>query len=238
MKSIKYLTQHEAIVMDQLLMGDKYKFPTESLMELAGLSVASIIQKVYPNISKKVLTICGPGNNGGDGLVASRHLVQFGYDVEIFYPKKTDKKLYHDLVCQCKHEDIKFLGELPDNSLLSKEYGLIVDSIFGYSFKGDIRAPFDKIIEQLSKTDVPIASVDMPSGWDVEAGNIKNLFTPALLISLAAPKKGAESFEGIHYLGGRFLPKEFLRETNLTIPKYNGCDQFVNISKNNNNNKN
>ncbi|KAM9960472.1 hypothetical protein ACTFIW_009613 [Dictyostelium discoideum] len=231
MNAIKFLTQNEAIVMDQLLMGKKYAFSTDSLMELAGLSCASVIQHVYPTISKKVLTICGPGNNGGDGLVASRHLVQFGYDVNIYYPKRTDKELYHNLVTQCKHEGIEFLESMPTNDQLNNDYGLVIDSIFGYSFKGDIRSPFDTIIkDSLNNIKTPIASIDMPSGWDVENGNIKNLFTPDLLISLAAPKLGSKSFKGKHYLGGRFLPKEFLKETNLTIPKYNGSNQFVDIT--------
>ncbi|KAF2074939.1 hypothetical protein CYY_003772 [Polysphondylium violaceum] len=234
MKGIKYLNQQESIVMDELLMGAKYGLSTFQLMELAGLSCASAISKVYPkqSLTKKVLTIVGPGNNGGDGLVCSRHLVQFGYNVDIFYPKRTDKQLYHDLVLQCRNEEIKFIDELPND--IEKDYSLVIDSIFGYSFKGDIRAPFDKIIESLCKTSTPIASIDVPSGWDVEKGMIqgKNLFVPQLIVSLAAPKLCTQTYYGIHYLGGRFLPRAFIKETNLTdlLPEYKGCDQYVDIS--------
>lgn len=52
----------------------------------------------------------------------------------------------------------------------------------------------------------PIFSIDIPSGWDVEKGNIHGSFTPNYLISLTLPKIGCKNFNGKHYLGGRFIP--------------------------------
>lgn len=49
-------------------------------------------------------------------------------------------------------------------------------------------------------------SVDIPSGWDVDQGNINDTLDPVMLISLSAPKKSAEFHKGAHYLGGRFVP--------------------------------
>lgn len=59
-------------------------FSVDQLMELAGLSVAcSLAQEYDKKMFGRVLVICGPGNNGGDGLVAARHLHHFGYDVKV-----------------------------------------------------------------------------------------------------------------------------------------------------------
>lgn len=76
---MKYLTQAEAQNIDEELFNE-FAFSVDQLMELAGLSVAVALTKAYPVCEgqpKKVLVCCGPGNNGGDGLVAARHLEMF-----------------------------------------------------------------------------------------------------------------------------------------------------------------
>lgn len=64
-------------------------FSLDQLMELAGLACAQALATVYPRDkgTRKVLLCCGPGNQGGDGLVAARHLGMFGYDAEVWMPK-------------------------------------------------------------------------------------------------------------------------------------------------------
>jgi len=50
--------------------------------------------------------------------------------------------------------------------------------------------------------------VDNPSGWDIEKGNVGGTFEPKYNMSLMLPKMGLKEFKGIHYLGGRFIPKK------------------------------
>ncbi|KAL5059465.1 hypothetical protein RYX36_031069 [Vicia faba] len=98
--SVTYLKQQESTEIDETLMGP-LGFSVDQLMELAGLSVATSIYEVYkPGEYSRVLIVCGPGNNGGDGLVAARHLHHFGYKLLICYPKRTPKPLYAGLVTQ------------------------------------------------------------------------------------------------------------------------------------------
>jgi hydroxyethylthiazole kinase-like uncharacterized protein yjeF len=139
--SISYLTQAQAASVDEALMGE-LGFSIDQLMELAGLSVASAIAEVYGvQDHSRVLVICGPGNNGGDGLVAARHLYQFGYKPRICYPKRTSKPIYQGLVTQLESLGVPFLSadELP--SRLTDEFDLIVDAMFGFSFHGLLLAP-------------------------------------------------------------------------------------------------
>ena len=151
---IPYIDDSTSKKVDEELMST-YQYSIDQLMEIAGLTVATII--INEIISKlenkkiKILCISGPGNNGGDGLVASRYLKENGYDIDILYPKQNTKnELYKRLVSQCQSYDIKILNELNSDF---NEYNFIIDAIFGFSFHGDIRQPFKDIIDKLNKKD-------------------------------------------------------------------------------------
>lgn len=88
-----------------------------------------------------------------------------GYQPTIFYPKPTSKEIYQILVNQCEKLHLPFLSSLPSPSEIDSEYKLVVDAIFGFSFKGtSVRSPFDQVLSSLQKVTLPIASVDIPSG--------------------------------------------------------------------------
>ncbi|XP_049974643.1 NAD(P)H-hydrate epimerase isoform X3 [Alexandromys fortis] len=88
-----------------------------------------------------------------------------GYQPTIYYPKRPNKPLFTGLVTQCQKMDIPFLSEMPPEPMMVDElYELVVDAIFGFSFKGDVREPFHSILSVLSGLTVPIASIDIPSG--------------------------------------------------------------------------
>ena len=156
-------------------MGETYRYSLVQLMELAGLSIAQathdFIEKDLDKSSARILTVCGPGNNGGDGLVAARHLKLFGHTSSIYYPKPTSNELYCNLQNLALKCEVTQITELPqDPAQLAQEYDLIIDAIFGFSFQasGDIREPFGSAIELLKRVDLPVVAVDIPSGWHVE----------------------------------------------------------------------
>ena len=87
-----------------------------------------------------------------------------GYAPQIFYPKRTSKHIYEILVTQCEKLKIPFLGSLPAQTEIDTNYDVILDAIFGFSFKGALRAPFDDILSKLRSCRTPICSIDVPSG--------------------------------------------------------------------------
>jgi NAD(P)H-hydrate epimerase len=99
-----------------------------------------------------------------------------------------------------------------------KETDVILDAIFGFSFSGTVRPPFDEVLTLIAKSKLPIVSVDIPSGWDVELGpverevanaegkRVEEVLMPDVLVSLTAPKQGVKGYKGRHFLGGRFVP--------------------------------
>ncbi|XP_034574296.1 pyridoxine/pyridoxamine 5'-phosphate oxidase 1, chloroplastic isoform X3 [Setaria viridis] len=237
---VTHLTQRDAAEIDEQLMGP-LGFSVDQLMELAGLSVAEAVAEVYKlSEHTRVLIICGPGNNGGDGLVAARHLYHFGYRPSVCYPKRTPKPLYSGLVTQLESLSIPFITaeDLPDD--LSREFDIIIDAMFGFSFHGTPRPPFDDLIQRLVSLAVvgnsdkrpAIVSIDVPSGWHVEEGDVDGGIKPDMLVSLTAPKLCAKKFTGPHhFLGGRFIPPPILNKYGLQLPPYPGTSMCVRIGK-------
>ena len=101
---------------------------------------------------------------------------------------------------------------------------VVLDAIFGFSFKPPTRAPFGAALPLIARSRLPVVSVDIPSGWDVERGyddfasvddaddnwarvGVPTFLYPDVLVSLTAPKEGVRKFAGRHFLGGRFVPK-------------------------------
>ncbi|EKX73452.1 conserved hypothetical protein [Theileria equi strain WA] len=166
---ISAVTQKVALEIDSILM-DRLGYSLIQLMELAGLSASMAINDMYKRLNcdnRKVLVCSGPGNNGGDGLVISRHLSEFGFKTTLFYPKIGQKDIYKNLLLLLDSYDVKVLNELPKDLM---EYGMIIDALFGISFRPPMRKPFDTIIENLANANVPIISIDTPSGWNVDEG--------------------------------------------------------------------
>ncbi|KAI7951927.1 hypothetical protein MJO28_007611 [Puccinia striiformis f. sp. tritici] len=230
-ESISYLTQKQAQDIDAELMGAKYGYSLTQLMELAGLACAQALNKAFsPTTYPRVLVCCGPGNQGGDGLVAARHLWHFGHKPTVYYPKQTDNQLYKSLLLQCKTLEIPVIETNISEAM--RETDVILDGIFGFSFHSTPRAPFDEPIRLFKQSTVPIVSIDIPSGWDVEAGNTpdQSYFSPDVLVSLTAPKLGVKAFQGRHFLGGRFVPPGIIKSYNLNLPAYPASDQVVEIT--------
>lgn len=92
-------------------------------MELAGLSVAQSIALEYPATTHpRALVIAGPGNNGGDGLVAGRHLYHFGYQVQVTLRRKLCTAVQASQVYDVSAQVIDILGRL---SQIAMNYWLL-----------------------------------------------------------------------------------------------------------------
>ncbi len=129
------------------------------------------------------------------------------------------------------HKDVPEL-ESPACVSVSPPPDLVLDSVFGFSFSGVVRPPFDKLIAAMKDSEAPIVSVDVPSGWDVDKGNTNQEgLDPSMLISLTAPKLSSIHFHGRHFLGGRFVLPSIISKFKLTLPNYPGTSQCVDITE-------
>jgi NAD(P)H-hydrate epimerase len=155
----------------------------------------------------------------------------FGYKPTVYMPKPGSKDIYkvsshsmgtlleqqdanlgvQRLQQQCENMKIPILEPSSDTSLLKSaltESDVVLDAIFGFSFKGPVRSPFDDALKLISASKLGIVSVDVPSGWEVDGGKADGIaLEPDVLVSLTAPKEGVKEFKGRHFLGGRFVTK-------------------------------
>uniref|UniRef100_A0A8C8RZG6 ApoA-I-binding protein 2 n=1 Tax=Pelusios castaneus TaxID=367368 RepID=A0A8C8RZG6_9SAUR len=228
-------SREEAEALEKELLED-YRFGRQQLIEIWGHACAIAVTKAFPLMSlpKKqptVLVVCGPEQNGAIGLVCARHLRVFEYEPTIFYPKRSPNSLYRDFTTQCEKMDIPFLSYLPTEvQLINDAYNMVIDAILGADAEpGEVKEPYASILATLKQIRIPIVSLDVPSGWDVEAGNNEGI-SPDILISLAAPKQCATRFVGRkHFLAGRFLPYDVQKKFELNLPEYPGTECVVSL---------
>lgn len=183
MRKFTYGTRELNKLLDETLM-DKHGFASETLMELAGVAVAQVAHRILKTIrqqtgekvdSQSICVLVGPGNNGGDGLVAARHLKMMKYQVDLVAFKELQGK-NGNYLSLCKLNGIACY--LPDhfkgaNNQIEDKFrehltakSLIIDAIFGFPFTGEIRQPYKDFILLLDQFQSKVLSVDVPSGWD------------------------------------------------------------------------
>lgn len=215
-----FLTAAEALELDRDLMSGEDAQPLEALMRTAGRSAASATLDRTPTL-RAFVVLCGPGNNGGDGLVLAREVAmrRLGAEVKVWYPKGPgSSELYAKLVAECEATpNVEFVDEAFVLRAMreriegeSRAPVCFVDALFGFSFKGAVREPFIDVMKSLTaltndacaerdETELFTASLDIPSGWNVDgavAGDDDDrVFMPNFMISLTAPKRCCATFD-------------------------------------------
>ncbi len=183
---------------------EEFGVPLQELMERAGEAVARFCRVIYPN-ARRVLVLCGRGNNGGDGLVAARYLKHGGCAVKVLLTAGTGAMqgeagaALERLRTDGPEVDVGEVGEQPQAEDLGAAFGwaeLIVDAVVGTGFKPPLRGSAVVLKELLSDVRMPVVAVDLPSGWDADAttqragGDLgaSEAFRADAVITFTAPK--------------------------------------------------
>jgi NAD(P)H-hydrate epimerase len=145
------------------------------LMEAAGSAVAVAVGARWP--MRPVTVLCGPGNNGGDGFVAARHLADAGWLVKLALLGSHDK-----LTPEAAHAASLWKGPLTPFSSESLEgAGIAIDAIFGAGLSRPLDGKALAMVEALKSRRIPVCAVDVPSGLDGASGMILGAAAPAEL---------------------------------------------------------
>ncbi|UCE91281.1 MAG: NAD(P)H-hydrate dehydratase [Methanobacteriota archaeon] len=153
---------------------------TLALMENAGAEVAKYVQGSFPQPARTAV-LCGKGNNGGDGLVAARHLA--ARSPVTVYMVESVRESSSDLVT-VNFDRVRALVNGLD-SLDLKGHDVVVDAMLGVGLRGRPREPYASIIRLLNRSKKPVVSVDVPSGWPSELR-----VRPKATVTFHAPKIG------------------------------------------------
>jgi NAD(P)H-hydrate epimerase len=150
------------------------------MMENAGHGVADFVVNKFKNLkNKRIVAVCGTGNNGGDGFVASRHLAGYGAKIAVlllgspFELRSDEARLNWGIVEKMDSIEAIF-GKEPTDEMRSRiaNAQIILDSIFGTGVKGEIREPYASAIDAINKSQAYVLAVDVPSGLDPNTGQI------------------------------------------------------------------
>ncbi|MFC1892999.1 NAD(P)H-hydrate dehydratase [Chloroflexota bacterium] len=185
--------------------------PTAVLMENAGQAVAEEVRQILGDIAgQHVLFLIGPGNNGGDGLVAARYLYDWGAEVSLcICSQRSSDDQNLKLVQEC---GIKSIDATQDNDLhqldeMLSSATVVVDALFGTGRSRPLHGIFTKVLSTVTEARRKqprrrIIALDLPSGLDADSGTVD----PACLyadntVTLGFPKLGLFYFPGMEWAG-------------------------------------
>lgn len=190
--------------------------PGVVLMENAGRGCAEFIKDKLAGVKRpKVCIFCGTGNNGGDGYVIARHLLNNGFvAVVVICGERSkirgDARVNLDIL-EKSGQGVEELN--PCGGEIAKQVGrfaagadMVVDGLFGTGLKGELGDEYKQLIRAINGLDCPILAVDIPSGLDCDTGKPHGAAIRAdYTVTFVAVKKGFTVGQAAEYTGEIFV---------------------------------
>lgn len=218
---MKVVTSEEMTLIDKKTI-EEYGVSSLTLMERAGKAVA---QRIKEHFKKgKVLIIAGPGNNGGDGMVAARYLKRAGFKVKVYLVFEKEK-LSLEAKTQLERLRKARIPFLITRDLREEDLNgsIIVDALFGTGLKREISGELAQLIDRINSSGAPVVAVDIPSGISSDDGSIMARAIRAdLTVTFGLPKRGHLLFPGAEYTGRLYVedigfPEELLNSSSIKV---------------------
>lgn len=188
-----YLPTGEQMRRADLYTIEEIGVPSMVLMERAALEVVRCMEEEQLNF-RRVLVICGSGNNGGDGYAIARLLHLKGHDVTIFFAGNSQKRSEEN----AQQAKIAAHYEIPViTNLDTEEYSVIIDALFGTGLKREVTGHYREILCSVNQMTGKKVAVDLPSGiHDTTGARMGIAFCADLTVAIAFPKRGLFLQEG------------------------------------------
>ena len=184
---------------------EKYGIPPIILMENAGAACALYVQQMLKDKRNEIAVFCGQGNNGGDGFVCARHLINRGFKIKLFF---LGKKNHFSKEAKTNYRILLKMGKkiFKPNPVSVKrklrDVDLIIDALLAIGLKGRLKKPYFSVIELINNSHKPVVSLDIPSGLDATSGKVCGIAVRAkTTITFGLCKKGLLSPQAKKYTG-------------------------------------
>jgi len=170
------------------------------LMDNAGRAVAAALERRWSK--RPVAVLCGPGNNGGDGFAAARHLAVSGWPVRLGLLGERSR-----LAGAADEHAARFRGAVePLSPAILDRAEIVIDAIFGAGLSRPVEGAAAAVIEMLSARSLPVLAVDVPSGVDGATGQILGMAPQAAAtVTFFRKKPGHLLFPGRQLCGSLTL---------------------------------
>lgn len=188
-----YLPTGEQMRRADLYTIEEIGVPSMVLMERAALEVVRCMEEEQLDF-RKVLVICGSGNNGGDGYAIARLLHLKGHDVTIFFAGNSQKRSEEN----AQQAKIAAHYEIPViTNLGTEEYSVIIDALFGTGLEREVTGHYREVLCSVNQMAGKKVAVDLPSGiHDTTGARMGIAFCADLTVAIAFPKRGLFLQEG------------------------------------------
>jgi NAD(P)H-hydrate epimerase len=171
--------------------------PSIVLMENAGRQAVAAMEAAYDDLAtSQVGVLCGRGNNGGDGFVVARTLIQRGVDVGVFLLGSVseitgDARINLEILGRIGLTVVEITSaqewELHFTEI--SECDLVVDAILGTGFRGQLSGLLETVVADVNALGVPIVSIDLPTGVSADTHVVEGAAIEAsMTVTLGAPK--------------------------------------------------
>jgi hydroxyethylthiazole kinase-like uncharacterized protein yjeF len=231
---VKIVTAEQMRELDRRAIQDR-GIPGLALMENAGRAVAeAAVRMTRASPGRPIVVLCGRGSNGGDGLVAARHLAQMGRTPQVLLAAAPDEITGDAAANLSRLSEVGLsptaVSEPGVVGRACSRAGLVVDALLGTGLAGEVRGLPRQLIEALSNTHLPVLAVDVPSGLDADSGRPLGAAVQAReTVTMGLPKIGLYLYPGCDYAGRVSvadigLPADLLDESpavaELTVPTW------------------
>lgn len=197
------LVDSEMMRLSESKVMEIFNVDEELLMEIVAVRFTDRLLETVGDIKDRhFLIFSGKGKNGGDAVAIARHLILSGAKVTVFLIKDQSESVSPLLQLQIDRLKKFSPDSIKEFNFQKIKGDFIIDGLFGTGFKGEMKEPYSSAVRYINGLDIPVISIDVPSGLDASSGKVSsNCIRARYTFTLGLAKLGLFVYPGAEYAG-------------------------------------